>query len=37
MKHFLSEDDKKNALILDDVSINAKGYEDLIRHKMGGK
>lgn len=37
MKHFLPEADKKNALIIDDVSINAKGYEDLIRHKMGGK
>lgn len=37
MKHFLSEDAKRNALILDDVSINAKGYEDLIRHRMGGK
>ena len=37
MKHFLSEADKRNALILDDVFINAKGYEDLIRHKMGGK
>ena len=37
MKHFLSEETKRNALILDDVSINAKGYEDLIRHKMGGK
>lgn len=37
MKHFLSEADKKNALILDDVSINAKGYEELIRHKMGGR
>ena len=37
MKHFLPESDKKNALILDDVSINAKGYEDLIRRKMGGK
>ena len=37
MKHFLLESDKKNALILDDVAINAKGYEDLIRHKMGGK
>ena len=37
MKHFLPEADKKNALILDDVAINAKGYEDLIRHKMGGK
>ena len=37
MRHFLSESDKTNALILDDVSINAKGYEDLIRHKMGEK
>ncbi len=37
MKHFLSEEDKKNALFLDDVHINAKGYEDLIRHKMGGR
>ena len=37
MKHFLSDADKKNALILDDVSINAKGYEELIRHKMGGR
>ncbi len=37
MKHFLPDADKKNALILDDVSINAKGYEELIRHKMGGK
>ncbi len=35
MKHFLPEEDKKNTLILDDVSINAKGYEDLIRHKLG--
>lgn len=37
INHFLPEEDKKNALILDDVSINAKGYEGLIRHKMGGK
>ncbi len=37
ISHFLPESDKKNALILDDVNINAKGYEDLIRHKMGGK
>ena len=36
INHFLPEEDKKNALILDDVSINAKGYEGLIRHKMGG-
>ena len=37
MKHFLSEEDRKNALFFDDVHINAKGYEDLIRHKMGGR
>ena len=37
INHFLPAEDKKNALILDDVSINAKGYEGLIRHKMGGK
>ncbi|MBP5607127.1 MAG: ParM/StbA family protein [Lachnospiraceae bacterium] len=37
MKHFLSQENIKNALILDDVNINAKGYEDLIRHKLGGK
>ena len=36
IKHFLSDADKKNCLIYDDVHINAKGYEDLIRHKLGG-
>ena len=36
MKHFLSDYDKKNCLIYDDVHINAKGYENLIRRKMGG-
>ena len=36
MKHFLSEGDKKNCLIYDDVHINAKGYENLIRRKIGG-
>jgi plasmid segregation protein ParM len=37
MKHFLPASEKTNALILDNVYINAKGYEDLIRHKMGGR
>ncbi len=37
MKNFLSGEDKRNALILEDIHINAKGYEDLIRHKMGGR
>ncbi len=36
MKHFLPEADMKNCLIFDDVHINAKGYENLIRHKLGG-
>ena len=30
INHFLPEEDKKNALILDDVSINAKGYGCII-------
>lgn len=37
IKHFLPECERKNALILDDVNNNAKGYEALIRRKMGGK
>ena len=37
IKHFLPDDEKKNILILEDVSINAKGYEELIRHKLGGR
>ena len=37
IKHFLPDEDKKNVLIFDDVHINAKGYEDMIRHKKGGK
>lgn len=36
MKHFLRESDKTNCLIFDDVHINAKGYEDLIRRRLGG-
>ncbi len=36
MKHFLPDSDKRNCLIYDDVHINAKGYENLIRRKMGG-
>ncbi len=36
IKHFLPEKDKKNCLIFDDVHINAKGYEDLIRRRIGG-
>ena len=36
MKHFLRESDKANCLIFDDVHINAKGYEDLIRRRLGG-
>lgn len=37
IKHLLPESYKKNALIFDDVCINAKGYEELIRRKMGGR
>lgn len=37
MKHFLPESFKRNCVIIDDVHINAKGYEDLIRKKMGGR
>ncbi len=37
MKNFLSDADKRNTLILEDIQINAKGYEDLIRHKKGGR
>ncbi len=36
IKHFLPDGDKKNCLIYDDVHINAKGYENLIRRKIGG-
>ena len=37
MKHFLPETFKRSCVIIDDVHINAKGYEDLIRKKMGGR
>lgn len=37
MKHFLPDTERKNCIIIDDVHINAKGYEDLIRKKMGGR
>ncbi len=37
IKHFLPESYSRNALIFDDVCINAKGYEELIRRKMGGR
>ena len=36
MKNFLPEADMKKAMIIDDIHINAKGYEELIRHKRGG-
>ncbi len=36
IRHFLSDADKKNCLIYDDVHINAKGYEDLILRRKGG-
>lgn len=35
IKNFLDTDIIKNPLILDDININAKGYEDLIHHKIG--
>lgn len=37
MKHFLPESFKRNCVIIHDVHINAKGYENLIRKKMGGR